>query len=179
MVKAKIWWFSLLVTLFSSTIIVDHLLPASTQHVTVLSERDYQERVGSHHNRWDFAEHQPTTINAIILRLSDGTFLQLSSLGDFISTGDTIEIQRTPLLNEPLQYRKTSSRARNWLVVDTNKLDYRIFPYLVFVGSFLLLFPWPEDYFRWSLQTGLGLMLVCWLVILVGTGGLGRLLQWF
>ncbi|MEO8589921.1 MAG: hypothetical protein ABI432_11160 [Flavobacteriales bacterium] len=165
----------LVIALLSGIIVVDHLSPVIIQHLAVLDERSYQERFGSMHR----SRTTQGTINAIVLKLSDGTVLQLSSLGDFISTGDTIELQRTPLLKDPLQYRKINSRAHNWLLVDSNKLDYQIYPYLVFICSFLLLFPWSGDNFRWSLQAGLGLMLVCWLVVTVGTGGLARLMGWF
>ncbi|HRH39303.1 MAG TPA: hypothetical protein PK760_13215, partial [Flavobacteriales bacterium] len=96
-----------------------------------------------------------------------------------IAAGDTLELQRTPMLKEPLQYRKVGSRSRRWQSMDSNTLDYRIYPYLVFICAFLLLFPWPSGQWRWSLQAGLGLMLVCWLVTAIGTGGLGHLMEWF
>jgi|GEM_PF-2672361 len=178
-VKSKIWWLYLLITLFSGTIVVDHLLPANTQHLSVMDERSYQERVGSRRGRWDYAEHRSTTINATVLRLSDGTTLQLSSLGDFISNGDTLEVERTPLWKKPLHYRKKKAHSSKWQEVDSNKIDYRPYPYIVVACAFLLLFPWRSDNWRWSLQAGLALMLVCWLVVIIGTGGLGRLMEWF
>lgn len=172
-------WLYALITLFSGTVVVDHSLPVRNVSLAVIDERGYQERVGSPHDSWDYGHHRSTTINATLLRLSDGTTLQLSSVGDLIGAGDTIELQRTPLLKDPLQYRKKSSRVRRWVEVDSNKLEHRIYPYLVLAFSSLLLFNWRSDEIRWSLMAGSGLMLVCWFLVMAGTGGLARLVDWF
>jgi hypothetical protein len=174
--QAKIRWLYLLLTVSSGSIVLDHILPATIDHLTVISERSYQERVGSPVR---YRTYPPSTINSNILRLSDGTVLQLSSLGDFIVEGDTLEVERTPLWKEPLQYRKQKARGNNWYEVDSNKVDYRPYPYIVCALAFLLLFPWRWDNLRWSLQAGLALMLVCWLVVMIGTGGMGRLMDLF
>ncbi|HRH38769.1 MAG TPA: hypothetical protein PK760_10515, partial [Flavobacteriales bacterium] len=78
MIKGRIRWLYLLVALFSGTVVVDHLLAPVTQHLAVLDERGYQERFGSRSQGWQ----RTTTINAIVLKLSDGSVLQFSSLGD-------------------------------------------------------------------------------------------------
>ena len=170
----KLWWLYLVLALSSGTMVADHLLPVVAERLAVIDERGYQERFGSRRR-----QRITSTINATILRLSDGTVLQLSSLGDWIVPGDTLEVQRTPMLKEKLQYRKAKSRARDWLLVDSNKLDFRIYPYIVFACSFLLLFPWRWDNWRWSLQAALLLTLVGWLVSVVGTGGVARVMELF
>ena len=174
--RTKIWWLYLLLTLSSGSIVVDHILPATVDHLLVINERSYQERVGSADR---YPTYPPTTINSNILRLSDGTVLQLSFLGDLISEGDTLEVERTPFWKEPLQYRKKKARGTNWYEVDSNKIDYRPYPYIVFAFAFLLLFSWRSDNLRWTLQAGLVVMLVCWLVVIIGTGGMGRLMELF
>lgn len=171
-------WVHTVLALLSGLVVLDHSLTAEMVYLAVEDERGYQERAGSYHGGWSNTS-RTTTINANVLRLSDGTVLQLSSLGDFIAPGDTLEVRRTLLLEAPLEYRKLGSREQRWSSVDSNKLDYRIYPYFVFAFSFLLLFPWRSDYFRWSLQVGSILMTFCWLIALIGTGGIGRVVGLF
>lgn len=174
--STKIWWLFFLVAVTSGSIVLDHTLPVTITRLSILQERSYQERVGSPHH---YHTYPSVAINSNILRLSDGTVLQLSSLGDFISQGDTLELERTLLWKEPLRYRKLNGRWRTWLEVDSNKMDYRPYPYLVFIFAFLLLFSWRSDNVRWSLQAGMALMLLCWLLVIIGTGGMGRLFGMF
>ncbi len=174
----NMYWVYAVLALLSGSVVLDHSLPAETVHLAVSDERAYQERAGSYHREWS-GTSRTTTINANVLRLSDGTVLQLSSLGDFIAAGDTLEVRRTWMLEAPLEYRKRGSKEQRWSPIDSNKIDYRIYPYLVFAFSFLMLFPWPSGYIRWSLQVGAILMTFCWLISLIGTGGIGRLVGLF
>ena len=172
--RRKAWWLYLVLVVGCGIVITDHLLIPHTDSLEIQSMDAYHERASKKRYRT-----RTEIVNAQVLRLSDGSALQLATVNDWIVEGDTIELQRTPMLNEPLQFRKKNSRVREWQVVDSNKLDNRPYPYIVFFCALLLLFPWPEGTWRWSLQAALVLVLFGWLLTMIGTGGLGRLTQWF
>ena len=172
--QARLRWVNGVLALVAGVVVLDHLLPFKTIELHVMSEQSYQERFSSRHSSWPNYS-STTTINANVLRLSDGTALQLTSLGDFIAPGDTLEIRRTPWLGTILEYRKKGSRFVRWSKTDGNELDYWIYPHLLLVCALLALVPWRGEYFRWSVQAAAVVLAVCWLVALIGTGGLGRL----
>lgn len=167
----KLWWLWLLLTLTCGGVVLDHLLEPVTHQLTLVGERHYQEISGFRRSS------RIESINANVLRFSDGTVLQVGSVNDWISIGDTLEVQRTPLFSQPLQFRKKKARSGDWQEAQSNKLEHRPYPYIVFACAFLLLFPWPSDTWRWSLQGVIVLTLVGWLLMMIGTGGLGRLYQ--
>lgn len=169
---ARLWWIHLILAMGTGIIVVDHVVPPEIVRLAVVNERAYQERIASHHTD---GSSSTSTINTNVLRLSDGSALQLSSVGDWISAGDTIELQRTAMLDQPLLYRKRPSRMATWFEVDSARLEYRIYPYVVFACAVLLLFRLPWETVRWSLQAALIVMLVCWMLVLIGTSGLAHI----
>lgn len=171
--RTKTWWLYLVLALGCGVVIADQLLPTHTEVVSIVQLDYHTERAGKR-NRV-----RTEVINAHMLHLSDGKVLQLSPTNDWLATGDTIELQRTRILSEPVQFRKKCSRIREWQVVDSNKSDHRLFPYIVGFLAFLLLFPWPEGNWRWSLTAALIFVLFGWFMMLMGTGGLARFYQWF
>lgn len=172
--NSTLWWVHLTLVLVTGLLVIDHQLTPELLESEVVQSRAYQERATSYHG---YHSHSTTTINANLLELAEGTILQLSGTGDLYSVGDTLELARTPILDVPLQYRKKGSRERRLIEVGSNTLDYRIYPYAVLVLAFVLLWEPRWEGLRWTLQAGFVLMLVCWLLVMIGTGAVGRLIR--
>ncbi|QQR87756.1 MAG: hypothetical protein IPJ76_05905 [Flavobacteriales bacterium] len=174
MARRKTWWLYLLLVIGCGIIVTDHLLVPNTEALSIQALDLSYERSGG--KRW---HTRSEIVNAHVLSLSDGSALQAATVNDWIAVGDTIELQRTAMLNEPLRFRKKHSRVHDWQVVDSNLPDHRPYPYIVFICALLLLFPWPEGPWRWSLTAALVFVLFGWFMTLIGTGVLARFYQWF
>ena len=169
----KAWWLYLMLVFGCGFVIVDHLLMPHTDSLRIQALDLSYERTSKRFRT------RSEIVNAHVLSLSDGSALQLATVNDWIAVGDTIELQRTALLSEPLRFRKKHSRVRDWQVVDSNLPDHQPYPYIVFFCALLLLFPWPEGTWRWALTAVLIFTLFGWFMTLIGTGVLARLYRSF
>lgn len=93
-----------------------------------------------------------------VVRLHDGTKLQIDRPPERFDPEDSLELRTTGLLHQLIAYRNYPPDVSGWYTMDTERIDFKAFPYIAFALCLLLLYPgWPEEW-RWMMT---GILLVC------------------